>query len=72
MPRNDRFSKLHSFDVRFHDHVPAKELGFTTVWVNRPSRLPVTGLSMPADVRPDLEVRDLQSLIAVMDQIGRD
>lgn len=59
---------LHVAQSLFHDHVPAKELGFTTVWVNRQSRLPGTGLSMPANVRPDVEVRDLQSLIAVMDQ----
>ena len=61
---------LHVAQSLFHDHVPAKQLGFTTVWVNRPSRLPNIGLSMPADVRPDLEVRDLQSLVAVMDRGG--
>ena len=61
---------LHVAQSLFHDHVPAKQLGFTTVWVNRPSRLPGTGLSLPAEVRPDLEVRDLQSLVAVMDRGG--
>jgi 2-haloacid dehalogenase len=61
---------LHVAQSLFHDHVPAKQLGFTTVWVNRPSRLPAPDLSLPAEVRPDLEVRDLQSLVAVMERGG--
>src|SRR6185436_5870650 len=61
---------LHVAQSLFHDHAPAKQLGFTTVWVNRPSRLPGIGLSLPAEVRPDLEVRSLESLVAVMDRGG--
>src|SRR5215470_17071316 len=57
---------LHVAQGLYHDHVPAKALGLTTVWVNRPSRLPGTGLALPVQVMPDLEVPDLQSLVAPM------
>lgn len=55
---------LHVAQSLYHDHVPAKELGFTTVWVNRPSRWPGTGVALPADASPDLEVPDMDSLAA--------
>ncbi|MFN8495170.1 MAG: haloacid dehalogenase type II [Caldilineaceae bacterium] len=57
---------LHVAQSLFHDHVPAKELGFTTVWVNRRSVLPNTGVSLPVAATPDLEVPDMQSLVAAM------
>ena len=57
---------LHVAQSLHHDHAPAKALGLTTVWVNRPSRLPGTGLALPVQVTPDLEVPDLQSLVALM------
>jgi 2-haloacid dehalogenase len=57
---------LHVAQSLYHDHVPAKELGFTTVWVNRASVLPNTGLSLPVAVTPDLVVPDMQSLVAAM------
>lgn len=53
---------LHVAQSLFHDHVPAKQLGLSTVWVNRPSRRPGTGIAPPAEAAPDLEVPDLQSL----------
>jgi 2-haloacid dehalogenase len=53
---------LHVAQSLYHDHAPAKEMGFTTVWINRPSRLPGSGLAPPSVVRPDLELPDLQSL----------
>ncbi len=57
---------LHVAQGLYHDHVPAKALGLTTVWVNRPSKLPGTGLALPVQVSPDLEVPDLQSLVDMM------
>jgi 2-haloacid dehalogenase len=57
---------LHVAQSLYHDHVPARELGFSTVWVNRRSRLPGTGLSLPAQVTPDLEVPNLKSLADAM------
>jgi 2-haloacid dehalogenase len=55
---------LHVAQSLFHDHVPALAMGFTTVWVNRPSRLPGTGLTPPGaeGSTPDLELPDLASL----------
>jgi len=57
---------LHVAQSLYHDHMPAKALGLTTVWVQRPSRLPGTGLALPAAATPDLVVPDLQSLAAMM------
>jgi 2-haloacid dehalogenase len=57
---------LHVAQGLYHDHVPAKALGLTTVWVNRQSRLPGTGLALPVQVTPDLEVPDLRSLVEMM------
>jgi len=57
---------LHVAQSLYHDHVPAKELGFPTAWVKRPSRLGATGLALPANVRPDLEVPDLKTLADIV------
>lgn len=57
---------LHVAQSLYHDQKPAKSLGFSTVWVNRPSILPGTGLSLPVDVRPDVEVPDMASLVKLM------
>lgn len=53
---------LHVAQSLYHDHAPAKKLGFTTVWVNRPSRWPGTGVALPAEASPDLEVLDMAAL----------
>ena len=57
---------LHVAQGLYHDHVPAKALGLTTVWVNRQSRLPGTGLALPVQVSPDLEVPDVRRLVEMM------
>ena len=57
---------LHVAQGLYHDHVPAKALGLTTVWVNRSSRLPGTGLALPVQVSPDLAVPDLRRLVEMM------
>jgi 2-haloacid dehalogenase len=57
---------LHVAQSLYHDHVPAKELGFKTVRVNRPSILPGTGVTIPASAAPDLEVPDLASLVELI------
>jgi len=57
---------LHVAQSLFHDHAPAKELGFTTVWVNRPSRCPGVGVAPPTQSSPDLEVVDLASLVKLV------
>jgi len=62
--RVPREQVLHVAQSIFHDHVPAKTLGFTTVRVNRESRCPRTGVAPPAQAEPDLEVPDLKGLVA--------
>jgi 2-haloacid dehalogenase len=53
---------LHVAQSLFHDHVPARQLGLDTVWVNRRSGKHGSGATPPAAVQPDLEVPDLRSL----------
>ncbi len=57
---------LHVAQSLFHDHVPAKALGLSTVWVNRRHGQPGSGATPPANAAPDLEVPDLQSLARTM------
>ncbi|MGD0575468.1 MAG: haloacid dehalogenase type II [Anaerolineales bacterium] len=53
---------LHVAQSLFHDIVPAKQLGFATVWVNRRQDREGFGATPPAQVEPDLEVPDLETL----------
>jgi 2-haloacid dehalogenase len=53
---------LHVAQSLFHDHVPARALGFTTVWVDRRQGLVGAGATPPAEVTPDLVVPDLAGL----------
>jgi 2-haloacid dehalogenase len=53
---------LHVAQSLFHDHVPAKALGLTTVWVNRRHDRPGSGATMPASAQPDLVVPDMATL----------
>ena len=53
---------LHVAQSLFHDHVPAKRLGLTTVWVDRRSGRAGSGATPPASARPDLVVPDMRTL----------
>jgi FMN phosphatase YigB (HAD superfamily) len=53
---------LHVAQSLFHDHVPAKRLGMTTVWVDRRHDLPGSGATPPATATPDLTVPDMATL----------
>jgi 2-haloalkanoic acid dehalogenase type II len=53
---------LHVAQSLFHDHVPAKGLGLTTVWVNRRHDRPGGGATPPAEATPDLVVPDMATL----------
>ena len=55
---------LHAGQSVYHDVVPARTLGISTVWVNRKSARPGIGAVRAAAGRPDLEVPDLASLTA--------
>ena len=56
---------VHVAQSLFHDHVPAKQLGLDTVWVNRRRGRPGFGATPPAAAQPDLEVPDLATLADV-------
>jgi 2-haloacid dehalogenase len=56
---------LHVAQSLFHDHVPAKRLGLTTVWVDRRSGRPGSGATPPAEAQPDLTVPDMATLAAL-------
>jgi 2-haloacid dehalogenase len=60
---------LHVAQSLFHDHVPAKALGLTTVWIDRRHDRSGSGATPPAEAAPDLTLPDLASLaeIAVPD-----
>ena len=61
-----RTKMLHVAQSLFHDIVPAKALGLSTVWVNRRHNKAGFGATPPAQARPDLEVSDLQTLAEKM------
>jgi 2-haloacid dehalogenase len=45
---------LHVAQSVYHDHVPAKRLGMTTVWIDRRHGKPGPGATPPAEAEPDL------------------
>jgi 2-haloacid dehalogenase len=56
---------LHAAQSVYHDVVPARALGISTVWVNRRSARPGIGAVRAAEGRADLEVADLKGLAEV-------
>lgn len=52
---------LHVAESLFHDHVPAKKLGLTTVWINRRHGKSGGGATPQAVARPDAEFPDMRS-----------
>jgi 2-haloacid dehalogenase len=56
---------LHVAQSLFHDHVPAKRLGLSTVWVNRRGDRSGSGATPPAAATPDLVVPDMATLAAL-------
>jgi 2-haloacid dehalogenase len=61
--RPDRL--LHAGQSVYHDVIPARSLGISTVWVNRKSARPGVGAVRAAAGKPDLEVPDLATLAAL-------
>jgi 2-haloacid dehalogenase len=62
---------LHAAQSIYHDVVPARSLGISTVWVNRKSARPGIGAvrassALASEKRADLEVPDLASLAATV------
>jgi 2-haloacid dehalogenase len=56
---------LHVGQSLFHDHVTAKRLGLSTVWVDRRGDQPGFGATPPANATPDLVVPDMATLAAL-------
>ncbi|MBR8836696.1 MAG: haloacid dehalogenase type II [Stigonema ocellatum SAG 48.90 = DSM 106950] len=53
---------LHVAGSIYHDIVPGKSLGLSTVWVNRRLGKEGSGAALPAQGQPDVEVPDLKTL----------
>jgi len=56
---------LHVAQSLFHDHVTAKRLGLSTVWVDRRGDQPGFGATPPAEAKPDLTVPSMAALAAL-------
>jgi len=56
---------LHVAQSLYHDHVPAKRLGLSTVWVDRRAGRAGSGATPPAQATPDLTVPDMATLAAL-------
>jgi 2-haloacid dehalogenase len=56
---------LHVAQSLFHDHVPAKALGMTSVWIDRRQDRAGAGATPPAQARPDLTTPDLRTFAAL-------
>jgi 2-haloacid dehalogenase len=55
---------LHVAQSLFHDHVPAKQLGWDSVWINRRLGKSGSGATPPAQAKPDLEFPDMAGFAA--------
>jgi 2-haloacid dehalogenase len=53
---------LHVAQSLYHDHVPAKQLGLSTVWVNRRHDRSGFGATPEAKATPDMTVPDMRTL----------
>jgi 2-haloacid dehalogenase len=58
----DRDTHVHVAASLFHDIAPARELGLTTVWINR--------LGEEPDPEPAVELKDLSGLPDTLDQLA--
>jgi 2-haloalkanoic acid dehalogenase type II len=61
---------LHVAQSLFHDHVPAKAIGLSTVWIDRRAGRTGTGATpaVPADVRPDWTFPTLEAFADAVDE----
>ena len=55
---------LHTAQSLFHDHVPGKKVGLTTMWINRRKGKSGGGATMPVEsAKPDGEVPSMAALV---------
>ena len=55
---------VHVAQSLFHDHVPAKHLGMTTVWIDRRGDRDGSGATPPASASPDMTFPDMRTFAA--------
>ena len=54
---------LHVAQSVYHDVIPARSMGISTVWVNRPSPRPGAGAAKAATGQPDIELPDFKTFV---------
>ena len=59
---------LHAAQSLFHDIGPAREIGLTSVWINRRHDRPGFGGTPPGQAEPDLRVPDLRTLADLVEE----
>ena len=60
---------LHTAQSLFHDHVPAKQFGLTTLWVNRQAGRDGGATPTPSTpVKPDFEVPSMAAMVELHQQ----
>jgi 2-haloacid dehalogenase len=62
---------LHVAQSLFHDHVPAKALGMTTVWIDRRHGRPGSGATPPAEAQPDLTFPTMAAFADAVESASR-
>jgi 2-haloacid dehalogenase len=55
---------LHVAQSLYHDHVPAKQLGRASVWIDRRRDRPGSGATPPAEATPDVTYPDMRTFAA--------
>ena len=55
---------LHVAQSLYHDHVPARALGLSSIWIDRRHDRPGAGATLPADASPSLTFPDMASFAA--------
>jgi 2-haloacid dehalogenase len=65
LPKNEI---LHVAQSLYHDIAPAREVGLTTVWVNRRAGKEGTGATPASNATPHLEIPDLQTLANLIEE----
>ncbi|MFN8632993.1 MAG: haloacid dehalogenase type II [Chloroflexota bacterium] len=59
---------LHAAQSLFHDIGPAREIGLTSVWINRRHDRPGFGGTPPGAAEPDVRVPDLRTLARLVEE----
>ncbi len=58
---------LHVAQSVYHDIIPTRSMGLSSIWVNRRGEKQDTEVIDSASGKPDLEVPDLKTLVSLMD-----